>query len=321
MLEPIIPANQMMSIRTPAKSVADGISRRGDLGLTFGHFGLAASTPARPQMEARTLIVGGRVVEHIGYDRLIFDTAQMLFRLQADWRRDEGWQASVSIYFRRSRARLAAFIARVRSIITAAAAAAAGPWFPVAALTALSIGNRPVLLKATFLEIPVLEIPVLETTVAAFIAVTAVLEAAVLEATILARATLGPFIERPLAIGIGAAFAIGVRRLASRHGWVRRLHVGDAFDRRSKSIHAAAEVIVLVGFVGIGFAGLALKALGGLRRGNQTEIMLGVLKKALSHHRVAGRLRVARQLQIFFANMMRRAPDFDIRAVGLVAAR
>ena len=50
-------------------------------------------------------------------------------------------------------------------------------------------------------------------------------------------------------------------------------------------------------------------------------VVLGVLQIVLCQHRVAGRLRVARERQIFLGDMCRRAPDFHIRAIGFEAAR
>ena len=50
-------------------------------------------------------------------------------------------------------------------------------------------------------------------------------------------------------------------------------------------------------------------------------VMLGVLQIILCEHRIARRLRVARQSHVFLSYMGRSAPDFHIRAIGFEAAR
>ena len=52
-----------------------------------------------------------------------------------------------------------------------------------------------------------------------------------------------------------------------------------------------------------------------LRRGDKTEIMFGMLVVIFRGHRVAGSLRVARKLDVFFRYMRSCAADFDIRPV------
>ena len=46
--------------------------------------------------------------------------------------------------------------------------------------------------------------------------------------------------------------------------------------------------------------------------------MFGVLEIALGHHRVAGGLGVARELQVFLGHVMGRAPDLYVRPVGFI---
>ena len=58
-----------------------------------------------------------------------------------------------------------------------------------------------------------------------------------------------------------------------------------------------------------------------LRRGDQAEIMLGVLIVVFGGDWVAGALRIAGQLEVFLGNVGGIAPDFHIRPVGLVHAR
>jgi len=58
-----------------------------------------------------------------------------------------------------------------------------------------------------------------------------------------------------------------------------------------------------------------------LRGGDQAEIVLGVLVVVFSGDRVAGRLRVAGKLNVFFGDVGGISPDFDVGAVRLVNAR
>ena len=55
-----------------------------------------------------------------------------------------------------------------------------------------------------------------------------------------------------------------------------------------------------------------------LRDCDQAEIMLGMLKVVLRRDRIAGRLRVARELKIFFGDMAGRAADLHVGAIGFV---
>jgi hypothetical protein len=52
-----------------------------------------------------------------------------------------------------------------------------------------------------------------------------------------------------------------------------------------------------------------------LRRGDQTEIMFGMLVVVLGGYRITGSLRVARELDIFFRDVRSSAADFDIGTV------
>ena len=45
--------------------------------------------------------------------------------------------------------------------------------------------------------------------------------------------------------------------------------------------------------------------------------MLGMLEIVLGHHRIAGGLGIARQLEIFLRDMLGIAPDLDVRTVAL----
>ena len=57
-----------------------------------------------------------------------------------------------------------------------------------------------------------------------------------------------------------------------------------------------------------------------LRRGDQAEVVLGVLIIILGGHRVARPLRVTRELDVFFRDMRSGAADFDVGTVRLVNA-
>jgi hypothetical protein len=58
-----------------------------------------------------------------------------------------------------------------------------------------------------------------------------------------------------------------------------------------------------------------------LRRHDHAEIMFGVLQISFGRDRIAGRLRVARKLRVFFGDVMRGAADFHVRAVRFIYPR
>jgi hypothetical protein len=58
-----------------------------------------------------------------------------------------------------------------------------------------------------------------------------------------------------------------------------------------------------------------------LRRGDQAEVVLGVLIIILGGHRVARPLRVTRELDVFFRDMRSGTADFDVGTVRFVNAR
>jgi hypothetical protein len=55
-----------------------------------------------------------------------------------------------------------------------------------------------------------------------------------------------------------------------------------------------------------------------LRRGDQAEIMFGVLIVIFRRDRISGTLRIAGELEIFFGDVRRRSPDFYVLPIGLV---
>ena len=83
-------------------------------------------------------------------------------------------------------------------------------------------------------------------------------------------------------------------------------------------IAVVSEIAALVAALLV--VGLALAKLF-LRRGDQPEIMLGVLIIVLGRDRVSGTLRIAGQLKIFFGDVGRSSANFYVRSVGLVHAR
>jgi len=102
--------------------------------------------------------------------------------------------------------------------------------------------------------------------------------------------------------------------------WLRRVR----FTTHLRLV--VALVIVVVGEVVVRPAattGLLLEIRLGLaklflRGGDQAEIMLGVLIIIFTGNRIAGALRVAGELEIFFGDVGRRSSDFYVLPVGLV---
>ena len=95
-----------------------------------------------------------------------------------------------------------------------------------------------------------------------------------------------------------------------------------AADRR---LLVVAVVVAVVGKIAARLAlllkiGLALAELF-LGGSDQAEVVLRVLIVVFRGDRVAGTLRVARKLKIFFGDVGRRSPDLHVRSVGLVHAR
>ena len=95
-----------------------------------------------------------------------------------------------------------------------------------------------------------------------------------------------------------------------------------AADRR---LLVVAVVVAVVGKIAARLAlllviGLALAELF-LGGSDQAKVVLRVLVVVFRGDRVAGTLRVARKLKIFFGDVGRRSPDLHVRSVGLVHAR
>lgn len=96
-------------------------------------------------------------------------------------------------------------------------------------------------------------------------------------------------LRRTLGVGLGLIRLIGLGLIRLRLRLLLRL---NALKRRSKTIERRAHLVVFI-LIGLRLANRALIAklslgLGLLRRGDETEIMLGVLEIALRHDRIAG---------------------------------
>ena len=123
--------------------------------------------------------------------------------------------------------------------------------------------------------------------------------------------SLPTVIERPLRTRLRGAW-LGLRHEA----WLRR---HEALGWGSKSVRDAGKIAVVLGVFHIGFAGLTLIRAGSLLRDllsrrDQPEIMFGVLEIAFRHDWIARSLRVARQLEVFFADVVGRSTNFHVRA-------
>jgi len=127
---------------------------------------------------------------------------------------------------------------------------------------------------------------------------------------VLLTSAIGLLLSRREELGIARQVGLRVTG-AERHLVVRFLRAADII------VAVVAEVIAHVG-AAIGAEerrGLPELLLGG---GDQAQIMLGVLVVILRRHRVARRLRIARELDIFLGDMRRCAADFDVGSVRLV---
>ena len=174
--------------------------------------------------------------------------------------------------------------------------------------------------------------------VAAVAVVIASILGAILSVEVLALATLplgALAVLAPLTVAVLirlpviAVVALATLRLTIAVGLAgrerRRRH--DSFAGRSETVGKAGEIVVRVVFLRLDlFARLTLVSelsllLGLLRGSDQSEVVLRVLQVTFRHDRIAGRLSIARELQILFADMMGGAPDLYVRPVRPVGAR
>jgi len=90
-----------------------------------------------------------------------------------------------------------------------------------------------------------------------------------------------------------------------------------------ESVGKATEIVVVLDLLALSFVALAAlrHRLSGLRSRDQAKIMLRVLQVILRRDRIAARVGVARELQIFLRNVMGVAPDLYVRPIRLVRTR
>jgi hypothetical protein len=116
---------------------------------------------------------------------------------------------------------------------------------------------------------------------------------------------------------VGLSFALVIARIiVARHEWLR-LHRDEAGLLPEMREALALVVAILRGHFVFGARLRLVLAELFLGRGDQAEIMLGMLIVILGGDRVAGRARVARQLHVFFRDVGCGAADLDVRPVGL----
>ena len=123
-----------------------------------------------------------------------------------------------------------------------------------------------------------------------------------------------------LSLVVTARLVGGLRRRGNRRRRRRR-----PLARRGETLGQAVEIVVTLVVLLDLLAGLALIAelrllLRQLRRCDQPKIMFGMLKVAFRHHGVAGRLRIPGELQVLFADVMRRPPDLHVGSIRLIRA-
>ncbi len=90
--------------------------------------------------------------------------------------------------------------------------------------------------------------------------------------------------------------------------------------RRSETIGQPAEIAIVFEVVALALAWRPLltalrERLSSLRSGNKSEVMFRVLQIIFRRDRVSTRVRVSRELEIFFRNMMRVAAYFYVRPI------
>ena len=92
---------------------------------------------------------------------------------------------------------------------------------------------------------------------------------------------------------------------------------------RGEAVGQTTEIVAVVRVFRIGFSrsphvAILAPDLHRLRGGDQSEIVLGVLKIVLGGDRVVTRVCVACQLKVFSRHMLRRAPNSDVGAMQVV---
>ena len=125
-------------------------------------------------------------------------------------------------------------------------------------------------------------------------------------------------IGRPVLIGL--ALRLWLRLNGRGKAGLRLIRRRRPLGRRGEAIGQAAHIVVIVHIVGVALAwrpraAVLLLKLGRLRGGDQAIIVFGVLEIVLRRDRVAVGMGVARQLQIFFRDVMGVAANLNIRPV------
>ena len=131
--------------------------------------------------------------------------------------------------------------------------------------------------------------------------------------------------NRRLDLTPNQGLSLPVRLRGSRHNDIGLVSEGLPLllPRRGEAIGQTTEIVIIVEASRTGFScsprvavlGLELR---GLRGGDQSEIVFGVLKVVLRGYRVVARVSVARQLKVSFSHMQRRAANSDVRAVRVI---
>jgi|SRR5580704_7360885 hypothetical protein len=131
--------------------------------------------------------------------------------------------------------------------------------------------------------------------------------------------------NRRLDLTPNQGLSLPVRLRSSLHNDIGLVGKGLALllPRRGEAIGQTTEIVIIVQVSRTGFSssphvarlGLELR---GLRGGDQSEIVFGVLEIVLRGDRVAGCVSVARQLKVSFRYMLRRAANSDVRAVRVI---
>jgi len=118
-------------------------------------------------------------------------------------------------------------------------------------------------------------------------------------------------------------YVLLVLRIRLRLGRQKRLRLARAEGRHS-GVHPRLLPEVLVAIIIERFvAGVVVRARKVrivlaklfLRRGDQPEIMLGMLVIVFRRYRITGRVRVTGELNVFLSDMRRSAANFDVRTI------
>ena len=131
--------------------------------------------------------------------------------------------------------------------------------------------------------------------------------------------------DRRLDLTPNHGLLLPVRLRGSPHNEIGLVGEGLALllPRRGEAIGQTTEIVIVVQVFRTGISssphvavlGLELR---GLRGGNQSEIVFGVLKIVLRGDRIAARVSVARQLKVSFSHMQRTATNSGVRAVRVI---